>query len=101
MNTSSDYEYLINRYYALKNKVYNTINCLNAASNDMSNTLNIGNLFQINGHSADNGKFKKTKDDIDYIKNYLQNKILPYLDREINKAEEKIQELLLKENANV
>ncbi len=100
MNTSGDYEYFRNRCYTLRNRVCNTINHLNAVSSEMSKTLDIGNYFQINGHSADNGKFGKTKSDVDYIKNYLQNRVLPYLDREIYNAGIKIQELLITERAN-
>ena len=100
MWTSDDYYDLRNRYYTLKNKVYKTIDYLNAASNEMSNTLDVGNYFQVNGHSADNGKFWKTKADMDYLKTYLQNAILPYLDQEIYRAGEKMNELLVAESAN-
>lgn len=96
---SSDYEYLRNRYYVLKNRVSKTINFLNSASSEMSKTLDIGNYFQINGQSAESGKFGKTKADIDYIKNYLQNRVIPYLDREIRNASDKIVELSLVESA--
>lgn len=95
-----DYKYLKNRYYNLRSSIYKTIENLNNASYDMSNTLDIGNYFQINGHSAENGKFKNTKEDIDYLISYLQNKVIPYLNEQINIANEKIQELLLMESTN-
>jgi len=99
MWTKEDYINVKERYNNLKNQVYKTIDYLNAASNEMSNTLDIGNYFQVNNHSADNGKFWKTREDMNYLIYYLRDKILPYLDEEIYKAVEKINELTV-ENIN-
>ena len=71
MWTKEDYINVKERYNNLKNQVYKTIDYLNAASNEMSNTLDIGNYFQVNNHSADNGKFWKTREDMNYLIYYL------------------------------